>query len=77
MSSLADLRIALQHRLDVIANHALRDADPAAHLEQLKEASEAIERLHQELGSGLHPQLNHFLESQSYHKALAVLNAKS
>ena len=58
-SLLADL---LRQRRAVIADHALREADPVLHLHRLQEASEAIAALHQNLALALPPQLRHFLE---------------
>jgi len=67
------LAAALRARTAVIGDHALRDRDPAAHLEQLKEASERIEALRAELPADASPQLAHFLERCSYDKALAFI----
>ncbi len=68
-----NLAEALRVRIAVIGNHALRDRDPAAHLEKLKEASERIEFMKKELPADASPQLAHFLERCSYDKALAFL----
>ena len=51
----------------------LRDSDPAAHLEKLKDVSLAISSLARELAPTLPPRLNHFMERASYDKALAFL----
>jgi hypothetical protein len=64
---------ALRARLAVIANHELRDRDPAAHLEQLKQASERILELQRQLPPNTPGRLRHFLEGCSYQKALAFL----
>ncbi len=74
--ALTALESALQQRLDVIADHALRDTDPAGQLRALQEVSERIFQLQEQYGPQLSPQLQHFLSSQSYTKALAVLRAK-
>ncbi|MBP7951176.1 MAG: hypothetical protein KA004_16110 [Verrucomicrobiales bacterium] len=74
-TNLRDLAAALRQRIVVIGDHALRDADPESHLEKLKAATENIWRLQQALAPSLPPQLAHFLESQSYQKALASLEA--
>ena len=68
--ALADL---LRQRLQIIADHALRDADPEKHLQALREVSESIDRLRTTLHAELPPRLRHFLEQSSYQKALAYL----
>jgi hypothetical protein len=70
---LTELATALQKRLDVIADTTWRDADPAAHLEALKSASEHIWSWQTRMADGIPQPLQHFMESQSYHKALAVV----
>lgn len=67
---------ALRERVVVIANHELRERDPAAHLEQLKAVSEQIARLQDQLPPETDPQLRHFLKGCSYQKALAFLEAR-
>jgi len=69
----AALTAALRERLAVIRNHALRDADPAAHLEALKTASERLAALTRALPPGTSPRLLHFLQQCSYEKALIFL----
>jgi len=64
---------ALRERIAVIRDHALRDRDPALHLEKLKNASERIQVLKEELPPGASPQLAHFLERASFDKALAFV----
>lgn len=63
----------LRQRETIIADHAWRDRDPAAHLAALKEVSLAIEnwRIKQ---TTLDPRLAHFLENASFAKALAFLD---
>lgn len=75
MSDFANLRTLLQRRLDLIADHAFRDRDAAAHLEALKNVSEEIMAEHQRLRSDLPPRLNHFLTQASFSKALEYLNS--
>ena len=70
LTSLASL---LEARLRVIADHELRDRDPAAHLERLREASEALERESARLGGAMPPRLQHFMTQASYGKALEYL----
>jgi hypothetical protein len=74
---LDSLRSALQERTDIIANHTWRDADPAAHLEALKTISESIFAMQKEFVHTYPPRLRHFMESQSYQKALAFLQSES
>jgi Mg-chelatase subunit ChlI len=73
---MAELREALQRRIDVVADRALYESDPAAHLEKLKAASFAVDRLAAQLPPGTDPQLRHFLERQSYLKAIDWLKAR-
>jgi hypothetical protein len=75
MADFSNLRSLLQRRLDLIADHAFRDRDAAAHLEALKNVSEEIMAEHQRLRSDLPPRLNHFLTQASFSKALDYLNS--
>lgn len=70
---LQEFKAVLEERLAIIANHTLRDADPATHLEQLKAVSYRIDRLSAEILPTAPPDLKHFLKDQSYNKALACL----
>jgi len=63
----------LRERLDVIADHALRDRNPAAHLEKLRDVSLALDQEHQTLRGALPARLNHFMQQSSYDKALAFI----
>lgn len=65
-----ELAALLQRRLDVIADHAWRDRDPAAHLQALAEVSTAISDWRKEHRTELDPRLRHFLANASYAKAL-------
>ena len=71
------LREAVRARLDVVADHALRDRDSAAHLEKLKQAAARLDTLVSGLPSACDPMLRHYLERQSYTKALAWLEEQS
>ena len=71
--TLKDLADRLQERLDVIADTRLAKHDPAAHLDKLKAASEAIFELQHQLKDEIPVRLNHFLEQSSYNKALAFI----
>ena len=65
------LTSALRDRLKVIADHELRDRDPATHLKKLQEVSEAIEHCATTLpASAVNPKLRHYLAQRSYDKAL-------
>lgn len=69
------LHAAVKRRLDVVADHALRDRDPAAHLAALKEAASALDEQIRTLPANADPTLRHYLERQSYTKALAWLES--
>lgn len=73
MSLLKNLKEAVQARLDIVADHAFRDRDAAAHLEALKSAASHLDALVAQLPSNTDPTLRHYLERQSYTKALAWL----
>ena len=73
----SELREAVRARLDVVADHALRDSDPAAHLEKLKQAAVRLDSLVAGLPSDCDSMLRHYLERQSYTKALAWLEERS
>ena len=68
-----ELREALQERLGVIADHELRARDPRAHLERLKAAASRLDAAIARVPPNCDPQLRHFLDRQSYVKALAWL----
>jgi flagellar biosynthesis chaperone FliJ len=72
----SELRDALRERLGVIADHALRDRDPQAHLERLKVAAARLDGAISKLPPQCDRELRHFLERQSFTKALAWLDAK-
>lgn len=73
---LALLKSALQRRLEVVGDSALRERDPAAHLEALKSAAEKLDEIVHALPREIDPMLRHYLERQSYIKALAWLNER-
>jgi hypothetical protein len=68
-----ELAEALRDRLSIIADHALRASDPAAHLESLRSASERIEKLKAELPQNADPMLVHYLQRSSLNKALELV----
>jgi hypothetical protein len=73
MSLYQNLKVAVQTRLDIVADHAFRDRDSAGHLEALKSAAANLDALVANLPSDTDPTLRHYLERQSYTKALAWL----
>lgn len=73
-STLQQLLASLRERLNIIADHELRDHDPATHLKKLQEVSEAIEYCAAALSKAkVDPKLRHYLERRSYDKALEWL----
>jgi hypothetical protein len=72
--NLSDLHAAVKERLDVVADHTLRDRDPSAHLQKLMDAAGHLDQLVSQLPVGTDPMLRHYLERQSYVKALAWLD---
>ncbi|HVJ56638.1 MAG TPA: hypothetical protein VM574_02275 [Terrimicrobiaceae bacterium] len=70
-----ELREALQERLGVIADHELRARYPRAHLERLKAAASRLDTAIARVRPNCDPQLRHFLDRQSYVKALAWLES--
>ena len=73
----AQLREALQERLGVIADQELRARDPRAHLERLKAAASRLDAAIARVRPNCDPQLRHFLDRQSYVKALDWLEQAS
>jgi plasmid stabilization system protein ParE len=72
---LQELHAAVKARLDTVADHPFRDRDPSAHLAALKTAAARLDRLASNLPAGADPELRHYLERQSYTKALAWLES--
>jgi hypothetical protein len=66
----------LQRRLAIIADHELRDRDPAAQLAALKEVSKQIQCYHAEHRSEFDARLEHFLSGCSFDKALRYLESE-
>jgi len=66
---------ALRKRLAVVVDHALRDRNPAEHLTALKSAHQELEAQRALLPADTDARLLHFLERQSYEKALAFLES--
>jgi len=67
------LRAALERRLEVVADRDFYARDPAGHLAALQDASAAVDRLAASLPADADPTLRHYLERQSYVKAVAWL----
>lgn len=72
----AALHGALTARLAAVGDHALRASDPAAHLETLRTAAARLDALVAGLPPDCDPQLRHFLERQSFLKAVAWLEER-
>lgn len=72
---ISELTTLLRRRVDIIADHAWRDRDGAAHLEALKEVSEKISAWTLAHRIEVDAQLRHYLANASYQKALAHLDA--
>ena len=72
---LSELTQLLQRRVAIIADHAWRDLDGAAHLDALKAVSEQISAWTAAHRSEVDGQLRHYLANASFHKALAHLEA--
>jgi vacuolar-type H+-ATPase catalytic subunit A/Vma1 len=70
--TLTPLAEALRDRLAIVADEASR-RDPKRHIERLKEVSERLETIEQQLPAAIDPQLRHFLQRRSYSKALEFL----
>jgi hypothetical protein len=70
--SLTALAAALRERLAIIGDEESR-RDPERHTNRLREVSEKIEQLEQQLPATIDPQLRHFLQRRSYSKAIELL----
>ena len=70
--NLTELAAALRERLAIIADDESR-RDPVQHTKRLRQVSERIEQIEEDLPSTIDPQLRHFLQRRSYDKALELL----
>ena len=70
--TLLDLAEALRERLAVIRDEESR-RDEATHIERLRAVSEKIDKLQREIPQPIDPRLAHYLERNSYDKALEYL----
>ena len=66
----------LRRRESVIADHAWRDRDPAAHLDALRQVSEEITAWAATHTDAIDARLRHYLANASFAKALAHLEAE-
>jgi hypothetical protein len=69
----SELAAALRERLAIVADEESR-RDPSKHMTRLREISEKIASLGEQLP--IDPRLKHYLERCSYGKALAFLEGK-
>jgi len=74
MTARESLQTAIRARLDAVADREHYARDPEGHLERLKSRSSELESLILTLPHDTDPQLMHFLERQSYLKALDWLS---
>ena len=75
MEQLSIIRDLLRSRLAVVADREFYQRDPQAHLNQLQQISEALVAGSANLPGETDPMLRHYLERQSYVKALDWLDA--
>ena len=68
----SELTDALRERLSIVSDHDLRARDPKGHLDQLKSAASRLDAAIAQLPP-CDPELRHYLNRQSYVKALAWL----
>lgn len=65
-----ELAATLKKRLKLVADHELRERDPQTQLQELRTAAVHLGRLVERLPADCDPALRHYLERQSYVKAL-------
>ncbi len=73
ISELTDL---LRRRVAIIADHNWRDREPTAHLDALRDVSEAIAAWATANRSQVDARMRHYLANASYQKALDHLEAQ-
>ena len=71
----SELAQALRDRLDIIADETSRK-DTERHIARLRAITEKIEKLEAHLPRPLDPRLSHYLQRQSYDKALEFLETQ-
>jgi hypothetical protein len=72
--TLSRLVDALRDRVAIVGDEESR-RDPERHMERLKEVSERLEKIEQQLPAAIDPQLRHYIQRRSYSKALEYLEA--
>lgn len=72
-----ELETVLRNRLALVADHELRERDPQTQLQELRAASVRLGKLTEQLPAHCDPMLRHYLERQSYVKALDWLETHS
>ncbi len=72
-----ELAALLQQRLDIIADHSLRQQDPQKQLSLLASISGEIESVKQQHYADMPARLRHFMDQASYQKALEWLKAET
>lgn len=70
------LLAALKSRIAIVADHDFRDRDPSGHLNAIRKEAENLDAVIRSLPAGLDPMLSHYLERQSYAKAIAWLDER-
>lgn len=73
-TSFDSVRQALENRLMLVADRDFFTRDPAGHLAALQEAAQVLDAAVAALPETTDPRLLHFLERQSYVKALDFLH---
>ncbi|MEX1120123.1 MAG: hypothetical protein WEB60_15155 [Terrimicrobiaceae bacterium] len=73
MIDLSSLHSALRQRVEIVADHNFRERDPSGHLEAIKAAAAHLDAIIAGLPRDIDPNLRHYLERQSYLKAIAWL----
>ncbi len=75
-NAIVDLAAALRERISIIRDEISR-SDEQRHLARLRAVSEKIDRLQDALPKPVDPRLAHYLQRQSYEKALEFLERES
>jgi len=74
--ALGELASALRERLEIISDETSR-RDSIRHMARLQKVSERIQEIERRLPAETDPQLRHFLQRQSYGKALEFAEAST
>ncbi|MBV9671221.1 MAG: hypothetical protein JO076_00140 [Verrucomicrobia bacterium] len=70
------LAAALRERFVLIADRELREKDPTEQLSRLRQVSERIQKLTEQLPQNADPMLAHYLERMSFSKALEFVESR-